>query len=274
MICGQVPHGRHRHRCVPGSAGAIDHGRGRQARVPRDRPDASSKPPCAPRSRSRAPAGPGPVVIDVPKDVQNWEGRIHGAGHAADPGLSRSGMNARASATRRRREACAASSRCSAKSKRPLIYAGGGVINGERGRCAARVRRSVRHSGGHDADGHRRVRHHASALRCACSACTARRSPTTRSTIAISCSRSARASTIAWRACRRSSRANAKRIAHIDIDRVRDQQGQARAAGATSGCCAEALRALRAYGKRSRIPAATSRAGTRTSRTLKTHATR
>ena len=40
--------------------------------------------------------------------------------------------------------------------------------------------------------------------------------------------------------------ATRKRIAHLDIDRVRDQQGQARAAGATSACCAEALRALHA----------------------------
>ena len=31
---------------------------------------------------------PGPVVVDVPKDVQNWEGVFHGQRHAADPRLS------------------------------------------------------------------------------------------------------------------------------------------------------------------------------------------
>ena len=30
---------------------------------------------------------PGPVVVDVPKDVQNWEGLFHGRRHAADSRL-------------------------------------------------------------------------------------------------------------------------------------------------------------------------------------------
>ena len=31
---------------------------------------------------------PGPVVIDVPKDVQNWQGVFHGSWPAADARLS------------------------------------------------------------------------------------------------------------------------------------------------------------------------------------------
>jgi hypothetical protein len=52
--------GRHagdRQRCVPGSADQQHHGRVRQARVPGHRSRERSKPPCAPRSRSRAAAG-------------------------------------------------------------------------------------------------------------------------------------------------------------------------------------------------------------------------
>ncbi len=50
------------------------------------------------------------------------------------------------------------------ESERPLIYAGGGVVNGERVRRAASIRRRIRHPGGHHADGHRRRRHDRSAL--------------------------------------------------------------------------------------------------------------
>ena len=72
---------------------------------------------------------PGPVVIDIPKDVQNWKGEFHGHGTLAIPGY------------RRRMDTCAVSALAAedaarffellAESKRPLIYAGGGVINGE-----------------------------------------------------------------------------------------------------------------------------------------------
>ena len=104
------------------------------------------------------------------------------------------------------------------EAKRPLIYAGGGVIHSGGAAALREFAIELRHSGRHDADGPRRVRHARIRCRCACSACTARRSRTTRSTIAISCSRSARASTIASPAIRRSSRRTRKRIAQIDID--------------------------------------------------------
>ena len=71
---------------------------------------------------------PGPVVVDVPKDVQNWEGVFRGEGVLPIPGYRR-----------RMQELAGASIDASsaarffamlADSHRPLIYAGGGVING------------------------------------------------------------------------------------------------------------------------------------------------
>ncbi len=71
---------------------------------------------------------PGPVVVDIPKDVQNWEGAFQGEGLLPIPGYRRrlaelngAGLDA------------AAATRFFAmlgESRRPLIYAGGGVING------------------------------------------------------------------------------------------------------------------------------------------------
>src|SRR5271154_4288966 len=72
---------------------------------------------------------PGPVVVDVPKDVQNWQGAYVGSGTLPVPGyrsrivnLARDSLSA-ADATRFFELLGAA--------KRPLIYAGGGVINAE-----------------------------------------------------------------------------------------------------------------------------------------------
>jgi acetolactate synthase-1/2/3 large subunit len=72
---------------------------------------------------------PGPVVIDVPKDVQNWSGEFRGTGTLPMPGY------------RKRLEAVTTDIidgteanhffEMLGDSQRPLIYAGGGVINGE-----------------------------------------------------------------------------------------------------------------------------------------------
>ena len=72
---------------------------------------------------------PGPVVVDVPKDVQNWQGVFRGEGH-----LDVRGYRHRMNAVRRsalRDEACADFFAMLGESRRPLIYAGGGVIHGE-----------------------------------------------------------------------------------------------------------------------------------------------
>ncbi len=70
---------------------------------------------------------PGPVVVDVPKDVQNWEGAFVGSGALAIPGY-RGRMVSLASETL----SAGAAERffeMLGESRRPLIYAGGGVIN-------------------------------------------------------------------------------------------------------------------------------------------------
>lgn len=72
---------------------------------------------------------PGPVVIDVPKDVQNWSGEYKGSGKLAIPGY-RKRMQAIFDAEITDQQ-CSDFFLMLAKAKRPLIYAGGGVINGE-----------------------------------------------------------------------------------------------------------------------------------------------
>jgi len=70
---------------------------------------------------------PGPVVVDVPKDVQNWEGPFRGEGLLPIPGFRRRTRELEESALNG-----AAAARFFAmlgESSRPLIYAGGGVIN-------------------------------------------------------------------------------------------------------------------------------------------------
>ena len=71
---------------------------------------------------------PGPVVLDVPKDVQNWKGVFHGSGRLPVPGF-RQRMN-RLEAAKLPEAACADFFAALGHAKRPLIYAGGGVING------------------------------------------------------------------------------------------------------------------------------------------------
>lgn len=70
---------------------------------------------------------PGPVVIDIPKDVQNWAGEFTGSGELPMPGYQRRldmVVNNQLSD-----DACKRFYEMLARSERPLIYAGGGVIN-------------------------------------------------------------------------------------------------------------------------------------------------
>jgi acetolactate synthase I/II/III large subunit len=71
---------------------------------------------------------PGPVVIDVPKDIQNWEGEFTGGGS-----LPLTGYRHRLQDVIENRltdDLCERLYKMLAESERPLIYAGGGVING------------------------------------------------------------------------------------------------------------------------------------------------
>ncbi len=71
---------------------------------------------------------PGPVVLDVPKDVQNWKGVFHGSGRLPVAGY-RQRMN-RLEANKVPEAASADFFAALGAAERPLIYAGGGVING------------------------------------------------------------------------------------------------------------------------------------------------
>jgi acetolactate synthase-1/2/3 large subunit len=82
---------------------------------------------------------PGPVVVDIPKDVQNWEGVFQGAGVLPIPGFRR-----RAQELEQALLDPAAAARFLAMleaSSRPLIYAGGGVINGNAAEALAQFAR-------------------------------------------------------------------------------------------------------------------------------------
>src|SRR6185312_15872568 len=65
---------------------------------------------------------PGPVVIDVPKDVQNWEGQYIGTGTLPIPGYRRR-MN-ELSVGALGEESAVRFFEMLTESKRPLIYAG------------------------------------------------------------------------------------------------------------------------------------------------------
>lgn len=72
---------------------------------------------------------PGPVVVDIPKDVQNWSGKFAGSGVLPIPGY-----RARLKQVTSNKLGPAGAGQfleLLRQAKRPLIYAGGGVINGE-----------------------------------------------------------------------------------------------------------------------------------------------
>jgi acetolactate synthase-1/2/3 large subunit len=71
---------------------------------------------------------PGPVVVDIPKDVQNWECEFAGQGELPLPGYQRR-LDA-VTSNRISDASCGRFYQMLAESDRPLIYAGGGVING------------------------------------------------------------------------------------------------------------------------------------------------
>ncbi len=71
---------------------------------------------------------PGPVVVDIPKDVQNWQGVFAGKGTAASIGVYQKRM--REVTSRRIPDAQLASFfALLTRARRPLIYAGGGVVH-------------------------------------------------------------------------------------------------------------------------------------------------
>lgn len=85
---------------------------------------------------------PGPVVIDIPKDVQNWEGAFSGAASLPVPGY-RQRMSALGKSKLSQLQ-CVRFYDLLKASRRPLIYAGGGVIHAE---AAAPLRAFAKHYG-------------------------------------------------------------------------------------------------------------------------------
>ena len=72
---------------------------------------------------------PGPVVIDLPKDVQNWTGTFRGEGLLPVPGYR---QRLHAARDNRLSDAkCAKFFGMLQAARRPLFYVGGGVINGD-----------------------------------------------------------------------------------------------------------------------------------------------
>jgi acetolactate synthase-1/2/3 large subunit len=72
---------------------------------------------------------PGPVVIDIPKDVQNWRGTFHGTSRLPVSGY-RHRMN-RLMRSVVSDQQCADFFAMFGEAKRPLIYAGGGVVRSD-----------------------------------------------------------------------------------------------------------------------------------------------
>ncbi len=72
---------------------------------------------------------PGPVVIDIPKDVQNWSGEFRGSGLLPIPGYRQ--RMARLSQNRLDDAQIEQFVDLLKQSSKPLIYAGGGVVNSD-----------------------------------------------------------------------------------------------------------------------------------------------
>jgi acetolactate synthase-1/2/3 large subunit len=70
---------------------------------------------------------PGPVVVDIPKDVQNWIGEYQGGGLLPIPGYRQ--RIAALTDNPLTANSCKSFFQMLAEARRPLIYAGGGVIN-------------------------------------------------------------------------------------------------------------------------------------------------
>ena len=106
---------------------------------------------------------PGPVVLDVPKDVQNWKGVFHGSGPLRDTGLP--------AADESRLEAaklagvCLRGLFCGVERRQPAAdLCGRRRDQRHRRRGAAPVLERISNSGRHHLDGNRRGRYHRLAI--------------------------------------------------------------------------------------------------------------
>jgi acetolactate synthase-1/2/3 large subunit len=192
---------------------------------------------------------PGPVVVDVPKDVQNWEGLYQGSGTLPIPGYRRR-MNELADRAVEDSEA-ARFFEMLGESRRPLIYAGGGVVAGEAAHALTEfsntfgipVVTTLMGIGAFDTMHPLCMRmlgmHGAAFANYAVDDCDF--------LVALGSRFDDRVAGVPAKFAR-----NAKRIAHVDIDRAEVNKVK-RVHWAHIGSMAEALRALTAYGKREKF---------------------
>ena len=101
---------------------------------------------------------PGPVVVDIPKDVQNWEDRSVVRARMPIPGYRHRLEMVHSNHLDEGR--CEEFFEILAESRRPLIYAGGGVINAEASEGLRTLANELRDPRRHDLDGARQLRHH------------------------------------------------------------------------------------------------------------------
>ena len=192
---------------------------------------------------------PGPVVIDLPKDVQNWEGTYAGQGMLPIPGYRRR-MNELADRVLDDAES-ARLFEMIGEAKRPLIYAGGGVIAGEASSALREFSESfgipvvttLMGIGAVDTMSPLSMRmlgmHGAAFANYAVDDCDF--------LFALGARFDDRVAGVPAKFAR-----NAKRIAHIDIDRAEVNKVK-RVHWAHIGSMGEALRAITAYGKREKF---------------------
>ncbi len=124
---------------------------------------------------------PGPVVVDLPKDVLQTKGRYQ----APEDCVHRSYRPQTSADPKSIAEAV----ELLAKAKRPIIYAGGGVINAgpEASALLRQLRAQDRRADHQHADGPGRLSRRASRSSSACWACTEPTKPIWRCTTATSC---------------------------------------------------------------------------------------
>ena len=225
VICGQVPTRGHRHRCLPGGAGVQLPRAGGQAHLPRHRPgEARGDHAHGVRDRAHRPARAGG---GRPAQGRAELDRACSTARASLPVRGyRKRMHAVARSALQDAQAARSSSACWQASKRPLIYAGGGVINGNATEDLRGLPSRLRHSGHHHADGHR-----CASIPRAAVAAHARHARHGQRQLrgartAISSSRWARGSTIAWPAYRRSLR-RARATSPSSTSTLGNRQGEA-----------------------------------------------
>ncbi len=176
---------------------------------------------------------PGPVVIDVPKDVQNWIGTFQGDSYLPIPGYRRRLACRRG--PRAVRRALRAVLRDARREQTPADLRRRRRDQRQRERVAARARERVQDSRDHHVDGPRRVRHDAPAVAAHARHARHRERELRGRRLRSSSSRSARASTIASRPCRRSSPRRPNACCTSTSIRRRSTRSR-RPTGTTSAC--------------------------------------